>query len=576
MTEHPHSDAEGTSAAARDLHLDDLLREVLDRVHGVLDDRQRWQLLLDAVVTMAADLTLDELLGRIVEIAADLSGARYAALGVLDEEQAGRLRLFLTRGMSEAEIKEVGDLPTGHGLLGLIIERPEPVRLHDIAAHPSSYGFPPKHPPMTSFLGVPLRIRDKVFGNLYLTEKEGGADFTEQDEQIVVALAAAAGVAVENARLHEEAHRREAWLAATAEITGLLAGSESTTEALQAIADRARELSGADVAWVVAGDENSLAVEVVSGAPADPSALAALDLHHSLAQAVAESGTSATVEDLAHDPRVLDLATVLGWPALGPAVMVPLRNRLGAIGVLALAWRPEHQASYSQLDTALPTRFAEHAALALSVARSRRDEQRLALYQDRDRIARDLHDLVIQRLFAAGLSLQSGVRHALPPEKAPLLDTVVDELDATIKDIRRTIFALGAMADAGANLQDEITRLVERAAGTLKFRPTLELRGPIRTLVPEHVAPELLAVLGELLSNAARHAAASKVDVCIIAGEQLELTLADDGRGLPPGTTESGLANARTRAERLGGTFEVESAPGRGTRITWRVPLLPR
>jgi signal transduction histidine kinase len=562
------SEAEGLSG----VDLEELLRAVLDRVHGVLDERRRWQLLLDAVVTMAADLSLDQLLGRIVRSAADLSGARYAALGVLDEERTDRLRMFVTHGMTGDEIAKVGELPTGHGLLGLIIERPEPLRLHDIAAHPQSYGFPPHHPPMTSFLGVPLRIRDKVFGNLYLTEKAGDVDFSDEDEQIVVALAAAAGVAIENARLHDEAHRRQTWLAATAEITNLLAESESTAEALQAVADRARELAGADVAWVVSADGDRLSLEVVSGAPADPVAVARLDLSDSLARSVAESGRPATVEDVVRDPRVVDLAGQLGWPQLGPAVMVPLRNRSGTAGVLALAWTPEHRAGFSTLDTALPTRFAEHAALALEVARSRRDERRLMLFEDRDRIARDLHDLVIQRLFAAGLSLQSGVRHALPPDAAARLDSVVDELDSTIKDIRRTIFALGTMDTGAADLQSEVVRLVDRAAGTLKFRPGLEFEGPVRTAVTPDLAPELLAVLGELLSNATRHAGANRIDVRVSAADSLTLVVTDDGRGLPEQVSESGLANVRKRAANLGGTCEVETGPG-GTTVTWRVPL---
>jgi signal transduction histidine kinase len=552
--------------------LEVLLRAVLDRVHGVLDDRRRWQLLLDAVLAMAGDLSLDDLLHRIVGSAADLSGARYAALGVLDEERTDRLRMFVTHGMSRDEIAEVGRLPTGHGVLGLLIQRPEPLRLHDVTRHPESSGFPPHHPPMKSFLGVPIRIRDTVFGNLYLTEKAGGVDFSEEDEQIVVALAAAAGVAIENARLHDEAARRETWLAATAEITNLLAESESTTQALQAVADRARQLAGADVTWVVSAENDRLALEVVSGAPADPDAVRRLDLSRSLARTVAESGTAATVDDVVGDPRVVDLAGILGWPRLGPAVMVPLRNRSGTAGVLALGWTAEHRASFSALDTALPSRFAEHAALALEVARSRRDERRLLLFEDRDRIARDLHDLVIQRLFAAGLSLQSGLRHSLPPEGAARLDSVVDELDATIKDIRRTIFALGTMDTGAADLQSEVVALVDRAASTLKFRPGLEFEGPVRTAVPPDVAPELLAVLGELLSNATRHADAHRIEVQVSVDDALCLVVADDGRGLPDQVSESGLANVRKRAASLGGTCEVASGPD-GTTVTWRVPL---
>lgn len=532
-----------------------------------------WQLLLDAVATLAADLGLDELLTRILNIAADLSDARYAALGVLDENGPDRLRTFVTHGMSAAQIKAVGDLPAGHGLLGLIIDHPEPLRLHDIAQHPASYGFPPHHPPMKSLLGVPVRIGDRVFGNLYLTEKRDGRDFTEQDEQLVVALAGAAGVAIENAQLHEDAQRREAWLSATAEITGLLAATDEDSDPLQVIADRARELSGADVAWVVAGEESSLSVQVVSGAPADPGAVAALDLSHSLARQVASSGTTVTIDDVASDNRLIDYAAELGWPRLGPAVMVPLASRAGVSGVLALAWVPARKSSYLQFDAALPTRFAEHAALALAIARSRHAEHQLAVLEDRDRIARDLHDVVIQRLFAAGLTLQSTIRGAMPPESVARLDAVVDELDITIRDIRRTIFALGTVDPAGADLQTEIARLVDRAAATLKFRPSLSILGPVRTVVPQSVAPDLLAVIAELLSNAARHSAATKVTLSVEAGAELTVMVADNGRGLPGSVDESGLANVRTRAQRLGGECTVTSSPGLGTKVCWQVPL---
>jgi signal transduction histidine kinase len=552
--------------------LDELLRELLGRVHNVLDEQARWRLLLDAVVTMAADLSLDGLLARIVEIAGGLVDARYAALGVLGVGSEPGLRMFVTHGLSTAEVRNIGDLPTGHGLLGLIIERPEPLRLHDIAEHPASYGFPEHHPPMSSFLGVPVRIRDKVFGNLYLTEKAGGGDFTEQDEEIVVALAAAAGVAIENARLAEEAARRERWLAATAEITGTLSVPARGADPLQLVADRAREVAEADVTWIVAGtDADDLRLRVVSGAPADAELMAGLDLERSLASSVVRSGATMSVEDLASDPRALDLSALLGWPSLGPAVVVPLRSDSRIEGVLALAWTPGNIARFHAVDTAMPASFAEQAALALQVVRSREDQQRLAVFEDRDRIGRDLHDLVIQRLFAIGLGLQSTSRLVDEPEVASRLDAAVDDLDATIKDIRRSIFALGSMGDA-ADIQAEVTRMVDRAAGTLKFRPTLTFEGPVRTLIGPDVAPDVLAVLAEALSNASRHAEASAVTVLLSAGAQITLTVGDNGRGLPVRVAESGLSNMRERAERRGGECVVSSAPGSGTTVCWSVP----
>ena len=484
---------------------DDLLRELLNRVQGVLDERARWELLLDAVVTMGDDVDLDSLLARIVDVAGRLVGARYAALGVLDPSDVRRLRTFIHHGISRDHADEIGSLPTGHGLLGLIIEKPEPLRSHDIAAHPASYGFPQHHPPMHSFLGVPVRTRGQVFGNLYLTEKEGGEDFTDQDEQIVVALAAAAGVAISNARLHEEASQREHWLAATAEITAMLASSGSGPETMQAIADRARELSGADAVWVVAGPVEALTVQVVSGVEVNVDDLKALPLDKSLARDVVRTGKPVLVDNLDELPQAEAVRGLQGWPRLGPALILPLRPAEKIRGVLALAWTHEHRRNYADLDPAMPARFAEQAALALRVAGSREDQQRLLLLEDRDRIARDLHDLVIQRLFAIGLSLQGATRLTEEPDIAQRLSTAIDDLDATIREIRRTIFALGA-DDAGTDVQSEVTKLVERAAATLRFRPSLEFHGAIRTLIPAEVVPDLLAVLRESLSNTARHA----------------------------------------------------------------------
>jgi two-component system, NarL family, sensor histidine kinase DevS len=552
---------------------DELLREVLSRVEGVIDEQVRLRLLLDAVVTMAADLTLDGVLARIVSIASSLVDARYAALGVLDAGPQRRLRTFIHHGMNHDQVAEIGELPTGHGLLGLLIDEPQPIRLHDIAAHPASYGFPDRHPPMSSFLGVPVRIRDQIFGNLYLTEKAGGGDFTDQDEKIVIALAAAAGVAIENARLYEEAAQREHWLAATAEIASLLADASAGNEALQAVADRAREVAAADVAWVVVVAEgDTLELRVVSGATADPTQMQALAMDQSLADQVVRTGVAVSVLDLSADPRAVNPSTALGWPRLGPAIVVPVGSRTGIEGVLALAWTPDHAERFHTVDAALPASFAEQAALAIQVSRSRADQQRLSLFEDRDRIGRDLHDLVIQRLFAVGLSLQGSARIATNPDVEARLEQAVDDLDDTIKDIRRTIFALGSL-DATADVQTEITRIVDRAAATLKFRPALRFEGPVRTLIGARLAPDLLAVLGEALSNASRHAHASSVGVLVSASDEVVLCVSDDGKGFDEQVPESGLLNMRERALKHGGSFSVSSTPGQGATLTWRVPV---
>jgi signal transduction histidine kinase len=292
----------------------------------------------------------------------------------------------------------------------------------------------------------------------------------------------------------------------------------------------------------------------------------------SLASHVVRTGESVTVPDLAEDDRAVDPATLPGWPALGPAVIVPLGSGTGIEGVLALAWTRKNAGRIHSVDAALPASFAKQAALALQVARAREDQHRLTLFEDRDRIGRDLHDLVIQRLFAVGLGLQGASRLTRDPELATRLEGAVDDLDATIKDIRRSIFALGSM-DVSSDVQTEITRLVDRAAATLKFRPTLSFEGAVRTLVPDEVVPDMLAVLGEALSNASRHAQASSVDVVVSAGELVTVQVSDDGRGFDEAVAESGLRNMRERALKHGGELVVSTTVGAGTTLTWSVPV---
>ncbi|KQV69574.1 diguanylate cyclase [Nocardioides sp. Root122] len=553
---------------------DDLLREVLARVDGVLDEQARLRHLLDAVVGVAADLSLDGVLDRILSAARALAGAQYAALGVLSPGPQRHIRTFVHQGMDERTVADVGDLPTGHGLLGLLIEDPRPLRLAHLSEHPASYGFPAHHPPMSSFLGVPVRIRERVFGNLYLTEKIDGTEFTEHDEAVVVALAAAAGVAIENAQLYQEAAHRQAWLTATAEITSMLADDTSTQSALQVVADRARSVSGADVAWLVLGsDPADLRLEVASGAPADMDDMHHLSMERSLASTVVRTGRPEVVMDVSSDPRAVDPSSIPGWPVLGPVMVLPLRSGQGVEGVLSLAWTKENAAGFHRVDAALPASFAEQATLALQVARSRDDRQRLALYEDRDRIGRDLHDTTIQQLFAVGLGLQGTFNACSEPQVRDRIERAIMDLDDTVKDIRRTIFALGVL-DTSHDIQSEVERVVDRAGATMKLRPVFRVDGPLRSAVGAELAPDLLAVLSEALTNVSRHAHASTVAVRIAVDvDELALTVSDDGIGMDPVHLESGLANMRSRARRLGGDMVVDSRAGAGTCVTWTVPL---
>jgi signal transduction histidine kinase len=427
---------------------------------------------------------------------------------------------------------------------------------------------------MRSFLGVPIRIRDQVFGNLYLTEKAGGEDFTDRDEAAVVALAAAAGVVIENARLYEEAARRERWLGATAEISNLLSVSGDSAAALQVVADRARELANADVACLaLRRSPTELEIRIVSGAGSEVVPTTPIAVDGSLAGRVVSTGEVLVVDDVEGDPRSApELRGLDGWPTLGPAMVVPLRTPDGVQGALSLAWARDRAPKFREVDVELPQRFAEHAAVALQLARARADQERLVVFEDRDRIGRDLHDLVIQRLFAVGLSLENTSRMlADRPELAQRVAVAVDDLDATIKDIRRSIFAL-SIAPGSGDVRGAVLDLAERAARTLKFRPTVRFEGPVNSRVSPSVAPHLVAALGEALSNVARHAQARRVQVSLEATDDITLTVRDDGRGMPEDASRSGLLNMQERAEGLGGTCFVDSTPAGGTTVVWRVP----
>ncbi|MEV1157018.1 GAF domain-containing sensor histidine kinase [Micromonospora chokoriensis] len=550
------------------VHLDELLQEMLDRVGEVVTSRERLRALLDAVVGIGSNLDLRTTLQRIIGSACDLVGARYGALGILGPDRL--LHDFIVHGITPEQHAKIGDLPHGRGVLGLLIDEPRPLRMPDITQHPRSYGFPANHPPMHSFLGVPVRIRDQVFGNLYLAEKQGGAQFTDDDEEIVVALAAAAGVAIENARLYALAHRRERWLAATAEITSVLLGEVRRTDALALVARRAREVAEAELALVLLYDADlaQFTVEVVDGADAQAQALVGTVLP------VADTSFGAAVAEGRHD-RVDDLAHAAPWPALlrtGPAVISPLATAETLHGVLVVAHRPDRGAVSSEDDVALLGSFAGQAALAMERARGQEERELLVVLEDRERIARDLHDVVIQRLFATGLQLQSAAPMMGRPEVAKRINTAVDDLDATIRDIRRTIFELRTPMTAA--LRTEIREAIELAAESLGFKPHLEVTGPVDSAVPDAIRPDLTAVLREALSNTVRHAQATRVAVAVrVDAERVSVTVTDDGVGCDPAAARGGLVNLRERAESHGGTFTIRPVEPHGTEVSWSVPL---
>ena len=561
----------------------DLAKDATDRVHG----------LLEAVLAVGRELELEQVLRHIVESAVVLVDARYGALGVIGRGE--RLSQFITVGLDDRQVAAIGPLPEGHGILGELIRRPTALRLPELAAHPASLGFPPGHPPMHSFLGVPIRVRGAVFGNIYLTEKHGGGDFDDQDESVLSALAVAAGVAIDNAGLYLAVRTRERWLTASAEVTnGLLSGSPQA-EVLDLLVDRAMRIAEADLAVIALplGDASELVVELAVGEGADAHRALVLPAEGSFVGAALSSDTPVISADVNKDARIT--AGSARWEGIGPAVAVRMGTVAGGVrGVLMLA-RAEGEAEFTRADSGPLLGFAGQAALALELAERRRDTEQITLLEDRDRIARDLHDLAIQRLFATGMTLQSAERFIDHPEAVERVRRAVDDLDATVKIIRSTIFGLRARdpGPVGHGLRARVVETVERAVPGLGCTPGLRMEGLLDTEVDADCVENLLAVLGEALSNTARHARARAVEVTVSAsGQELTLQVADDGVGLPTGTADepdvageagagspagaarSGLANLAARAERLGGAFSVGSAgPRGGTRLVWRVPL---
>jgi signal transduction histidine kinase len=552
------------------LRLDDLLAELQVRLQAVLSTRDRVQALLEAVVAVGSQLDLEIVLRQIVEAAVGLVNARYGALGVIGD--TGKLAEFVPVGVDEDEIARIHHWPEGRGLLGALITDPRPVRLADLSADPRSSGFPEGHPPMRSFLGVPVRIRDEVYGNLYLTEKQDGGQFDEEDEAVVTALAAAAGVAIENARLYEEARRRQQWLQASAEVSRRLLSGAASGGVLDLVIQQVLEMSGADLAVLALpeGEHGQLAVRHAVGEDAAQARGMVLPAT-SLSADVRATGEPVTLEEFSQDERVAQVARER--MTLGPAVIFPLGGPGNVRGVLTVGRRPGSM-PLTSAAVEMVASFAAQAAVALELADARRDAEQITVLQDRERIARDLHDLVIQRLYATGMSLQGAMPLISRPEVADRVSRAVDALDDTIGDIRSAIFALQARHDVKqAGLRERILEVMDEMTALLGFAPSLSLTGDVGEQVPEEIAGHMLGALRESLSNAARHAGASQVDVSVDAGAELVLVVRDDGVGLRDITRRSGLANLADRAEQLGGTLKVGSADGGGTELHWQVPL---
>ncbi|WP_231114780.1 GAF domain-containing protein [Lentzea aerocolonigenes] len=517
----------------------------------IVTTRDHMQELLGAVLAVASGLELQSTLLRIVQAAVDLVGARYGALGVLGTRDD--LAEFVHVGVDAETRATMGHLPEGKGLLGLLIKDPTPLRLLDLSQHDMSVGFPPNHPPMHSFLGVPVRVRDEVFGNLYMTEKIDAAEFTADDEAVLQALAAAAGIAIENARLFERSRMRERWLEAIGEVNSELLGGASGEYALRLITQRTVELAGADSALVVLGDgdDTPVAVAASAGMKIDD-----FDAAEYAVDEVIRSGVPLLVDDLGS--------------AFGPALAVPLRSGSGVTGALVVL-RRGGETRFLPDQVPMLASFADQAAVALEFAEQQRSQRLLDVLEDRDRIARDLHDHVIQRLFVTGLTLQATMRRITEPEVAARLQTAVEQLDETVREIRTSIFDLHSTDNT--SLRRRLLDLVAGLTEATHLSPAVRMSGTVDNSVPPELAEHVEAVVREAVTNAVRHASATELTVLIDAGEDVVITVQDNGVGIPAEASRSGLRNLASRAAKFGGTLAVRATEGGGACVVWRVPL---
>lgn len=558
------------------LELDELIDQLVERAQDVKRSQGRLRALLHAIETVTSDLALDSVLRNVIEAACELARARYGALGVIGHD--GGLEQFIHVGMDADTVAKIGELPQGHGLLGALIRDPNPIRLRHMSEDPGSAGFPAAHPPMDSFLGVPIRIRGEVYGNLYLADSAAG-EFSPQDEELVGALALAAGTAITHARHLQQSQIQQRWLAASVEISAQLLAA-SGEDPLRLIARRAKAIADADLVTVglltPAADE--LMVEVASGENGEDLLAQRFRLAGTLAgraieerrplllSASADASYSEGAERRSHEATFMDP---------GPLMVLPLEGVQGIRGVLSLM-RARGRRPFSPADLTMAAGFANHASVALELADARAAEQRFVLLEDRERIARDLHDHVIQELFAIGLSLESAavIIGADEPVGQRITQRVVD-IDRTIRQIRTSIFELRGPLDAsGHAVRHRVLEIAGELAPALGFSPRVAFAGLLDTSVSGELADDVAALVREALTNIVKHAKAQHVEVDIAVSVGLvTVVVTDDGVGVPPSAERSGLANLRIRAERHGGTLVVVDGPSGGTILTWKASL---
>jgi signal transduction histidine kinase len=534
--------------------------------------RDRKDMLLEAGLTLASELSLPIVLQRIVDLAAQVTDARYGALGVLGE--GDQLVEFVTTGISARQRKAVGALPSGRGVLGLLIKEPRPVRIQNIADHPQSVGFPANHPAMRSFLGAPVLALGRVFGNIYLADKRSEAAFSQEDEEALVLLATQAGVAIANASLYEELRSREMWLDALRDITNQVLAGAGEASLLESIAVHARELADASSALAVTGTEvdGELVVAAAAGSRARDLRGQTMPVEGSISGAVMTSGQGLVIDDVGADPRAHQPIVRLG--GFGPAFFVPLRVMGGVLGTLSVANEKDGR-RFTKRDRLLVESMADAASVAIQYDRAQSELRRLGLMEERERIAKELHDGIIQSLFAVGMSLQGTALMSRDPEVGGRLERAVEELDRVVHDLRNYIFGLRPGILADRQLDQALRDLGEQMSSRSGENVQVTVDAALAARLSGRSA-DIVQLTREALSNVARHAHATRAAVRLERhGSEAVLTVEDDGVGFDTNTDAggNGLRNMRERAARLGGTLGVSSTRGKGTTLRFAFPV---
>ena len=539
----------------------------------LLAARDQMEQLLRVIVEISSDLDLDATLRRIVHAARDLTSAPYGALAVRDP--GGTLISFLHEGIDADRVRQIGPLPVGKGILSVSLLDTPALRLDDLTQHPAAVGFPEQHPAMRAFLGVPFTIRGTVFGSLYLTHDDPARVFSESDEVAARALAFAAAVAIDNAQVFERERASVKWLDASREITtALLSNVEPSRLPLQLIAERACALTEAEQAIVLVPVDADLAIDEIDTLVV--SAAVGLNAAEVLGQRVPVDGSTSGSVFRSGMPLITEALTypIQAFTDVGqrPAIVMPLRTHDEVAGVIAVA-RGADQPPFDSSYLDLVSDFATHAAIALMLASGREHARQLTIVAERERIAHDLHDHVIQRIFAAGMDLQGTVARVRSPEISDRLNRTLDDLQTIIEEIRTTIFQLRSPLGTDGDFRNRIQRVVADLTENRDIATTLRMHGPM-TAVGGELAEHAEAVTAEAVSNAVRHSGASRLSIEVRVDDMLTVDISDNGCGISvDNSRHSGLANMSYRAVQVGGSCELSRPSEGGTRVHWAAPL---